>query len=227
MAPEHIVVRLTVVPEVSLNEQLDAAQPHSPKAIAEQFITHLPAIKRGLKCACAEPLDAEPEKLDQTCLKCLAESRWRKKASEVYINEYADMSAFAEAVLGSREEAEDAIQDAFLAVFTGESEPRHLFRRLKFKCTDRLKKRRFESYDAWEGGADGRRVIEDEEDHFEPFAEEGELGSLSPEEVLLASEDREQRQRLLERARKLVATRRKYRWVKRKKWAKPLQLGRR
>src|ERR1700674_3456025 len=114
MAPENIVVRLTVVPAVSSTEQVEVGQPDSPKQIADQFLSYLADSKRALKCRCSQPLDPEPESLGRTCLNCLAESRWRQRADDFYRRTYPEAVVFAEAILEDRSEAEDVVSQTFI-----------------------------------------------------------------------------------------------------------------
>ena len=225
MAPEHIVVRLTVVPEVRLKEQLDAAQPHSPKAIAEQFLSYLSLKKRWLGCRCNQPLDPEPETLGRTCLNCLAESRWRKRAEAFYTRTYPEAVVFAEAILEDLAEAEDMVAEEFIEVFEGETEPRYFFRHLKMRCRNRLKKlARQEASPSPEADE-----LLEEQSWREAARIAASLDrvdqSQDPAEVLVGQRDYRRLRRLIARAKEIAANDRKYRWIKRKEWAKDLNLG--
>lgn len=225
MAPDNNAVRLTAVPAVSSKEQVEVGQPDSPQQIADQFLSYLAESKRALKCRCLQPLDPEPENLRLTCLNCLAESRWRKRADAFYRRTYAEAVMFAEAIVGDRSEAEDVVSQTFVDFLDGRVEARFFFRVLKFRCLDSLKRITPEAV-----GAPGL------EGNFDcsPLEMAAELAAKldradhgqDPIEVLISRKEYRRLRRLIIRAREIAETDRKYRWIKRKEWAKPLNLGR-
>src|SRR5579883_1095950 len=225
MAPEHIVVRLTVVPAVSSTEQVENGQPQTPKQIADQFLSHLPALKRGLKCRCTDPNEPEPQSLDKTCLECLAESRWRKRVGEFFHRTYPEAIVFAEALLDDRFEAEEAVSETFVELLEEGTEPRFFFRALKFNCLDRMKRLSPEQFEDLEG--DQEFVIECPAEAASFLAHDQLAdGKQDPIEVLISRKEYRRLRRLIDRAKFIATTDRKYRWIKRKEWAKPLNLDR-
>lgn len=227
MAPEHIEVRLTVVPDVQPDQQPDAAQPDSPKAIAERFLSYLALKKRWLGCRCLQPLDPEPETLGRTCLNCLAESRWRKRAEAFYAKTYPEAVVFAEAILEDYHEAEDVVSELFVEIFEGAADPRYFFRQLKFRCRNRLKRR---ARQAPSTSPEADAILEDqtwsEAARIAESRDRADYGQ-DPAEVLIGRKEYRRLRRLIARARDLAENDRKYRWIKEKKWAKPLHLRRR
>jgi DNA-directed RNA polymerase specialized sigma24 family protein len=225
MAPENIVVRLTVVPAVSSTEQVEVGQPDSPKRIADQFLSYLADSKRTLKCRCSQPLDPEPESLGRTCLNCLAESRWRQRADDFYRRTYPEAVVFAEAILEDRSEAEDVVSQTFIDFLDGRVEARFFFRVLKFRCLDSFKRINPAAVSAAGMG---------NEDAISPLEMASELADRldhadrgqDPIEVLISRKEYRKLRRLILRAREIAENDRKYRWIKRKEWAKPLNLGR-
>jgi DNA-directed RNA polymerase specialized sigma24 family protein len=225
MAPENIVVRLTVVPAVSSTEQVEVGQPDSPKRIADQLLSYLAASKRTLNCRCSQPLDPEPESLGRTCLNCLAESRWRQRADDFYRRTYPEAVVFAEAILEDRSEAEDVVSQTFIDFLDGRVEARFFFRVLKFRCLDSFKRINPAAVGAAELGnefaispLEMASELADRLDH----ADRGQ----DPIEVLISRKEYRKLRRLILRAREIAENDRKYRWIKRKEWAKPLNLGR-
>lgn len=225
MAPHNIVVRLTVVPAVSITEQAEAGQPDSPKQIADQFLSYLAESKRALKCRCLQPLDPEPESLGRTCLNCLAESRWRQRAGDFYRRTYPEAMVFAQAIMDDRFEAEEAVSETFVELLEGRTEPKYFFRALKFNCLNRLGAVSPERFDDTE--RDKEFVIDCPQEATE-FLAPRDLpdGKQDPIEVLISRKEYRRLRHLIERARFIATTDRKYRWIKRKDWAKPLNLER-
>ena len=226
MTPEHIVVRITVVPAVDSPEQVEVGQPETPKRITDQLLAYLAESKRALNCRCQQPLDPEPESLGRTCLNCLAESRWRKRAEDFYRRTYPEAVVFAEAILNDRSEAEDVVSQTFLEFLEGRVESRFFFRVLKFRCLDRLKRLCPEAVGTFDS---------DDDAVTRPYVAAAELATRldgadqgqDPVEVLISRKEYRKLNRLIARAREIAETDRKYRWIQRKEWAKPLNLGQR
>jgi DNA-directed RNA polymerase specialized sigma24 family protein len=225
MAPEHIEVRITVVPAVSSTEQIEPSEPGSPKRLVDQFLAYLEERKRWLGCRCQQPVDPEPETLARTCLNCLAASRWRQRVEDFYRRTYPEAVVFADTILGDRSEAEDVVSEVFADFLEGKIESRFFFRVLKFRCLDRLKR-----LCPMPVGAVGL----DAETFGDSLGEASDMASAldrademqEPGEVLDSQKKYRRLRRLISRAREIAETDRKYRWIKEKDWAKPLNLRR-
>jgi DNA-directed RNA polymerase specialized sigma24 family protein len=226
MTPEHIVVRLTVVPDVSSTEPVEAGQPETPKRITDQFLAYLADSKRALNCRCQQPLDPEPETLGRTCLNCLAESRWRQRAADFYRRTYPEAMVFAQAIMDDQFEAEEAVSETFVEFMECRTESKYFFRALKFNCLNRLGKVTHEQLD--HDKLDEEFVI-DCPQQATNFLAPRDLadGKQDPIEVLISRKEYRRLRRLIDRARFIATTDRKYRWIKQKEWAKPLNLNRR
>lgn len=94
------------------------------------------------------------------------EARRRRHNETFYRENHSRAMAFALAYLKNREEAEDAVSDAYVKLLSGETAPEHFMRTLKQGILDRLKRAKIETrlFVSLDGGLDDERRAASQED---------------------------------------------------------------
>lgn len=139
MAPTHNAV--AVPADAQLVRKTVAALPAAePVGLVEELLARLSRVKarrdaRGLN----HWEDYAPAYLERLLRR--RESLHRRKVEAFFRLERNAAVARAEAMLGSREEAEDAVSEAFLRLLAGKTRIELFYRTLKLVCVDRLRER--------------------------------------------------------------------------------------
>lgn len=153
------------------------------------------------------------------------ESVRRESLGEFYKANHSKAVVFARTFLNREDEAQDAVGRTYLKLLSGKTTERHFFRALKQTCLDRIRALKREdklfappkehvspellglSGCAWGSG---------DETACEPVSEA--LDDQDPLDILVRREESAQCQAMVRRA----MTDPRWRFVKRKKWARPL-----
>lgn len=154
MAPE-----ITVAPAVAVAVGIEAAvvpawetklarkaakslkQPHKPAGqIVEDLLARLQSLRRKREL---KGLNHWEEFAPAYLQKVLVRHEYlrRRAVEEFFRTERVHAVARAEAILGDRGDAEDAVSAAFLKLLAGKTGPAHFYRVLSLVCTDRIRQR--------------------------------------------------------------------------------------
>ena len=146
MTPTHKAVVAAVAvahpdAELACKAAASILQPHkTSKQIVEDLLARLQSIRRRRDLRGLNHWDKfAPTYLQRMLVR--HEFLRRRAVEEFFRAERVKAISRAESKLGNRSEAEDAVAEAFLKLFSGKAGPRHFNRVLRLVCIDRIRAR--------------------------------------------------------------------------------------